>query len=186
MAVDRFREIDCTLWVGVENRQAARAELHERVCDRCPRAAGANQDDPVQGGSGKPADKGFAEAEEIRVVADGPSVAEDNRVHCAKGDCLRRELVEALHHELLARMGDVEPAEAHSLRLREKLANRVRAELELVEIDDLVDVPKTEAVGLGFVERRTERVRDSRTDESDNATAVGSVHFDSRPCADDS
>ena len=69
-------------------------------------------------------------------------------------------------HELLARVGDVEPVVAGQPGGGEHLADR-GGQSQLVEVEPAVEVAQTELVGLALVQGGTQRRPDARADQAD-------------------
>ena len=87
-------------------------EREHRVGDRRARPAGAEQHDALGARARQAALERLAEAARVGVVADRAPVAQHDRVDRAERGRLGRQLVELVDHELLARVRDVEPAQA--------------------------------------------------------------------------
>ena len=76
------------------------------------RPARAEQDDRVEHGVREPVAHGAREPGQVGVVPDGPAVGEHDGVDRADRRGLGGQLVEVVEHQLLDRMGDVEPVVA--------------------------------------------------------------------------
>ena len=114
----------------------------------------------------------------VGVVADRAAVGEDDGVDRAERLGVGRQLVEVLDHELLAGMGDVEAGEAErAARPRTSVADGLRGEPELADVDAPVDVAQAELVGLALVQRGAQRGADVGADEPDEvAGGLAGVH----------
>ena len=174
--VDGRGEIARALLFEVDDRQSPSAELHQGMRDCRTRTSGADQDDRIERRVRQAAHKRLAKAEDVGVVAGRSAVVEDDGVHGAECNGPGGEIVEPLEHELLARVRDVQAAEAEALCVCEKLADRARVEIEVVEIDHLVDVTEPEAVRRGLVQGGAQRRADAGADKADDAAAVRRRH----------
>ena len=130
--------------------------------------AGAEQHDVVGARAGQAALERLAEAAGVGVVPDPPAVVEDDGVDGAERLGLGRERVELGHDELLARMGDVEAAQAVVVRLPHQRADVGRRPLELVEVEQPVLVVDAEQRRFALVQRRAQRHADAGADQSYN------------------
>ena len=157
--------------VGVEHVEPLAPEAEQRVGDRRTGAAGADQQRPRQRGARQSAAEALGEAGAVRVVPDRAPVAQHHRVDGAERGRLVGQLVEVLEHELLARMGDVEPVEAGLAGLLEQVADVGRRDAELVDVEHAVGVGEAEAGGLVLVQRRAQRGADAGADEPDQVGA---------------
>ena len=86
-------------------------------------------------------------------------------VHRADGAHLLGQLVEQRDHRLLARIGDVQPGEAHDARRLDQRGQDVRAAAGSVEVDQLVVQTHAVVPGLLFLQRRRQRALDAGADE---------------------
>jgi len=147
----RFRGID------VEHGELARTKPQCRVRDRRAGAARAELHHALEPCVGQAAPEALGEAPPVGVVAGQPAVADHHRVHCVERPRVFRQAVEQRNDRLLARIGDVQAGEAHALRRGEQLRERLDADTELVEIDELVEVAQALLVGFALVQGRRAR-----------------------------
>ena len=137
------------------------------------RAAGAEQHDALGARARQPALERLARSRSRRccgrprgrrrstTVLTAPSAA-------ASGDSSSS----SRDHELLARVGDVEPAEAGALGLAHQRADVARGAAELVDVEQPVLVVEAEPRGLALVQRGAERRADAGADQADDARVV--------------
>jgi hypothetical protein len=105
-------------------------------------------------------------------VSDGALALENDGVDRPQRRRLARELVDVCDRQLLARMGDVDAAQAVLSRLGEQVANRLRREIEVVEVDELVLAVHAQGLRLVLVERGAQRGADAGADESQTERGV--------------
>jgi hypothetical protein len=148
------------------------------VGDSCSRASCADHDDAIERYAPEPTREALSESPEIGVVAERLAVREDDRIHCSERLGCGRQVVEPLEDEALARVRDVQAAETDSLRADEQVCDSVDVNGVGVDLDQLVDVAKSEAVRLSFVQRRAERRADAGANEPDEMPTVVGVGVD--------
>lgn len=130
---------------------AARAELHHALQRHVGQAAG----------------EGGGEAGDVRVVADGPAVLEDDGVDRAERLGLRIERVQVLDDVPLARVGDVEPVESEQPGRAQQLAHALGRYVDHVQVEEPVQTAQALQVGLPLVQRGAERRADAGADQPD-------------------
>ncbi len=170
------RELGRTRAVHVEDGELLRAHHQRRVRDRRAGAARTELHDAVELRIGQAAAEPLGEARPVGVVADEPAALDHDRVHRVEGARILRQLVEERNDRLLARIGDVQPGEAHPLRSGKQLGQRLDTQAELVEIDELVHVTKALLVALALVHRGRARGLDARADQAAKKRLSGGFH----------
>jgi len=153
--------------VVVHDVQHASPELERGVGDRRPGTARTHEDDLVDPCARHALTEALGEARPVGVVADGPPLLEDDRVHRAHRRRLAGELVDVLDDPLLAGMRHVDAAQAVGAQLAEHGTEVGGGEVERLEVVELVRAPDPEGASLLLVQRRAEGLLDARADEAD-------------------
>ena len=129
---------------------SSRSELHHRV-GHGRRKAGPEAAD---------------ESGVVRVVAHGLAVVKGDGVDGTKDPGIGRKLIQAVLHELLARVGDVQSVESEISCMPHQGRGPFCRLSDGVQIDDAVGVGKAQPVGFGLVEARGERSADTGAEQA--------------------
>src|SRR4029079_8168871 len=121
------------------------------------------------------------EGGEVGVVAGRAAVAEHDGVDGAERRGGGRAGGDVRDGHLFARMRDVYAAEAEVARRAQEGADPLGPEPERREVDALVGVPETEALGFALVQRRRQRRADVGADQADEVTTSHGSRSLSRP-----
>ena len=84
-------------------------------------------------------------------MADKPAVLDDHGVDGAQAFGVGGDLIEVLKHQLLARVRDVQPVEAHPVGALQQVADGVAGKAQLQEIDGAVQVAEALHVAFAFM-----------------------------------
>ncbi len=129
------------------------AQLHHGVRHRRAGAAGADLHDPLPLDVRQTAAKALLEPHGVGVVAGAPAFLQHHRVDRPECPRVVGQLVQQRDHRLLAGKSDVEAVEAHPLGREQQVRQRLGAEIQGLEVDQLVDVAETLLGALLLVHR---------------------------------
>jgi len=129
-------------------------------------ASGMQLHDAIELCAGKSVVEISAEARPIGVVSDRLAGVEEDRVHRSEPARIRRELVEVLDHQLLARVSDVEAAEPETSCIGEKFTDVRRRHPHRIEIEDAVDVRQALSAPFLLVHDRSQGGSDAGADQT--------------------
>ena len=99
-------------------------------------------------------------------MPDHLAVGELDGVHRRERGGCGGQGVEMRHHDLLARVGDVQAAETHPAGFGQQRAGLLGRQAESFDIYQLVEVPEAQFVRLPLVQLRTQRCADLRANQA--------------------
>src|SRR5262249_34049556 len=100
------------------------------------------------------------------VVADSAAVTQHHRVDGTERLGIVRQLVQERYHRLLAGKGDVQAIEPHAFGSRQQTRQRLRVQVELLQVDLAIDVAHALCRALLLVHRGGERPLDAGADQT--------------------
>ena len=137
------------------------------MTDRGTGAPCAEQDDRAQVGRGQSGPQCSAETAHVGVVADQPTVSDQDRIDGADGGRGVRDVIEVGQHLLLARMGHIAGVVAEIASLVEQHSDVTTPADRCRQVDRTVEVAQALVVGLALVHRRRQGRDDTLSDEAD-------------------
>ncbi len=151
--------------IGVMDRQMPNVERLQRMGNRAPGPAGAEQENMVHLRTGQSPAQALGEAPEISIVSVAFSIAEDDGVDRADLAGGVGQGVEQLDHRALVGEGDVEPGKPGGLGSVEHLGKARLGALHCIGVEQLVAQRKPLRPALGHMHRRGARKLDAFADK---------------------
>ena len=152
--------------VLVDDDEACRPQAQHGVGAGGSGPAGADEHHPREVGARQGAPEPPAPARAIRVVPHESIAPPNDGVDRTDGFRFLGQLIEKRDHRLLARIGDVQPGEAHDARGLDDGGQGLHAAARGLEVDQLVVQAKAVMAGLLLLESRGQRALDAGADET--------------------
>ena len=139
-----IRQISRSGSIGIDQRQLPDTKPQRGVGHGAACPAGTELHHPIQPHIRQPTPERGGETRCIGVVADPLAVLQHHGVHGADCTGVVGDFMQQRQHQLLARMCDVQPVEAHTLRRRQQVRQRFHAQRQRRQVDQPIQIAQTQ------------------------------------------
>ena len=164
--------------VLIEYSEMGDADFEKGIGHREARAAGADENYPVDGRPLHAAAKALDEAPAIGVVPDRGYHSEHDRIDRADSRRVRERRRQGAENVFLERMRNIKARETALLRDADNRVERLVVEGHLIEIQQTIAIAKAEAGSLRFMHPRRPRFLDASADESGDERSLAGHRAD--------